>query len=64
VRARASLISVATRALVAPREFAVDRAAATPDAGGGVQALATASDELVEGLLGWVAEWVRAAKPK
>jgi cholesterol transport system auxiliary component len=64
VRARASLVSLASRALVAQREFTLELAAPTPDAAGGVQALGAASEELVESLLRWTEERLKAAKSK
>lgn len=53
LRARASLLG--SRALVAQRTFSLERAAATPDAAGGVRALIAASDDLVAQLLEWTA---------
>lgn len=53
VRLRASLVGA--RALIAQKTFNVDKAAASPDAAGGVRALAGASDELLDQLVGWVA---------
>ena len=64
VRARASLVSLANRALVAQREFAIEQTAPTPDAAGGVQALNAASEELVESLLNWTAERLKSVKSK
>jgi cholesterol transport system auxiliary component len=53
VRLRASLIR--NRALVAQQSFGIERAAATPDAEGGVRALIAASDEAGNGLIDWLA---------
>ena len=53
VRLRASLVG--PRALIAQQAFGADKAAASPDAEGGVRALTAASDELIEQLLQWVA---------
>ena len=64
VRARASLVSLGDRTLVAQREFAIEQAAPTPDAAGAVQALSAASEEFVEGLLRWTEERLKAAKSK
>ena len=51
LRARASLVRLADRLLVAQQVFSVDRAAPTPDARGAVVALGAASDEVVENLV-------------
>ncbi len=64
VRARASLVNLANRTLVAQHEFAMEQAAPTPDAAGGVQALSEASEAFVESLLKWTEERLRAAKSK
>ena len=64
VRARATLVSLANRGLVAQREFALEQPAPTPDATGGVQALGAASEELVESVLKWTEERLKAAKTK
>ena len=53
--ARASLVSVAKRTLLAQKSFTVERAAASPDAGGGVRALASAGDEMIEAVATWTA---------
>ena len=53
LQARVSLVSLATRALVAQRAFAVEGAAPTPDAPGAVTALSAASGEFVEAVLKW-----------
>jgi len=53
VRLRASLVG--PRSLIAQKSFSVDRAAASPNAEGGVRALAAASDEVLDQLLEWVA---------
>ncbi len=52
VRLRASLIGLDTRALLAQRTFSVERPAA-PNAPGAAQALAAASDAIVEELVAW-----------
>jgi cholesterol transport system auxiliary component len=59
LRARASLVRLADRALVAQRVFVVERAAPTPDSRGAVTALGEASDEFVEQLFTWAGEQVR-----
>lgn len=64
VRARASLVSLADRALLAQRVFTVERAAPTPDARGAVAALAAASDDIVERMLEWTGERLAAARSK
>jgi len=53
VRLRASLIR--NRGLVAQQGFAIERASATPNAEGGVQALIAASDEAGDRLIDWLA---------
>jgi len=53
VRLRAILIR--NRGLVAQRSFGIERAAATPNAEGGVRALIAASDEAGNGLIDWLA---------
>lgn len=58
VRLRASLIDVTTRALQAQRTFSAQRPAA-PNAPGAAQALAAASDGVVEELLVWATQTLR-----
>jgi cholesterol transport system auxiliary component len=53
VRLRASLIR--NRGVVAQQSFSIERAAATPNAEGGVQALIAASDEAGNSLIDWLA---------
>jgi cholesterol transport system auxiliary component len=53
VRLRASLIR--SRGLVAQQSFGIERAAATPNAEGGVRALIAASDEAGNSLIDWLA---------
>ncbi len=53
LRLRASLIR--NRAVVAQESFGVERAAATPNAEGGVRALIAASDEAGDRLVDWLA---------
>lgn len=62
VRARASLVRLADRTLVAQQLFAVEKAAPSADARGAVAALALASDELVEAVAQWTGEQVRAPR--
>ena len=62
LRARASLVSVPARALMAQREFAYDRPSPTPDAAGAVQALGEASDAFTEDLVAWTGERLAAAR--
>lgn len=64
VRARASLVSLANRSLVAQREFFLEQPTSTADAAGGVRALGAVSDELVESLVKWTEERLKAAKSK
>ena len=51
VRLRASVLGKTS--LIAQRSFSAERAAATPDAEGGVRALIAASDDVVDQLVGW-----------
>lgn len=62
--ARASLVSLSTRALVAQRAFAVEQAAPTPDAPGAVQGLSAASEEFVENVLKWTERELAAASAR
>lgn len=58
VRLRASLIDLTTRALQSQRTFSAQRPAA-PNAPGAVQALAAASDAVVEELLVWTTQTLK-----
>jgi len=60
VMARASLINAARRTLVAQRDFAFERTAATPDAAGGVAALTEAGNDLIDAIVAWVAANIAA----
>ena len=53
--ARASLVHVTRRALHAQKTFTIDQPAASPNAEGGVRALAAASGELVDAIAAWIA---------
>ena len=53
--ARASIVNVTRRALLAQKTFAIEKPAATPNAEGGVRALAAASGELIEAIVAWTA---------
>lgn len=64
VRARASLVNLANRTLIAQRVFTVERPAPSPDARGAVTALSAASDDIVEGLLEWTGDRLKAARAK
>jgi len=64
LRARASLVTLADRLLVAQRVFSVDRAAPTPDARGAIVALGEASDEVVESLVEWAGGQIKAPRAK
>jgi len=64
LQARASLVNIGSRSLVAQRAFAVERGAPTPDAPGAVQALSAASEEFTESLLKWTTEQLKAAGGK
>lgn len=55
ITARASLVNVARRALQAQKTFTIDRPAPSPNAEGGVRALAAGSNELVDAVVAWVA---------
>ncbi|HKU69838.1 MAG TPA: ABC-type transport auxiliary lipoprotein family protein [Burkholderiales bacterium] len=59
LRARASLVRLPDRVLVAQRAFSVERAAPTADARGAVTALGAASSEMIESLADWVGQQVR-----
>ena len=64
VRARASLVRLGDRALVAQQVFSIGKDAPSADARGAVAALGQASDELIEALARWTGEQVgqRAGK--
>lgn len=64
VRARATLVNIASRTLIAQRVFTVERPAPSPDARGAVTALSAASDDIVEGLLEWTGDRLKAPRPK
>ena len=64
LRARASLVRLADRALVAQQVFSAGRDAPSADARGAVAALGQASDELIEALTRWTGEQVRARAGK
>jgi cholesterol transport system auxiliary component len=59
LRARASLVRLADRTLVAQQVFSVGKDAPSADARGAVAALAQASDEFIEALAQWTGEQVR-----
>jgi cholesterol transport system auxiliary component len=58
LRARASLVRLADRSLVAQRVFQVERAAPTADARGAVAALRQAGDDFVGQALAWTSEHI------
>lgn len=58
VVARASLVNLSKRVMVAQRSFSVERAAAGADADGGVRALAAAGGELVDAIVAWTASGI------
>jgi len=64
LRARASLVRLADRQLIAQRVFVVERPAPTPDARGAVVALGEASDEAVESLAQWTGGQIKALRTK
>lgn len=55
VVARASLVNIAKRTLVAQKSFTIERAAASANAEGAVRGLAAAGDELIEAVTAWAA---------
>ncbi len=55
VVARASIINVARRGLIAQKTFTIQKAAASSNAEGGVRALAGASGEVIEAIVAWTA---------
>jgi cholesterol transport system auxiliary component len=55
IMARASLVNATQRMLVAQKDFTFEHAAATPNAEGGVRALAAASDDLIDAIVTWTA---------
>jgi cholesterol transport system auxiliary component len=56
LRLRASLIDAAQGRVLRQRSFATEHDAATPDAAGGVHALAAAADDAIAQMLAWAAE--------
>jgi cholesterol transport system auxiliary component len=62
LRARASLVRLADRALVAQQVFSVGKDAPSADARGAVAALGQASDEFIEAVAQWTGEQVRRRK--
>jgi cholesterol transport system auxiliary component len=60
LRARASLVRLADRALMAQQVFAVDKDAPSADARGAVAALGLAGDEFIDALVQWTGEQVRS----
>ena len=55
VVARASIVNVAKRTLLAQKSFSIARPAASANAQGGVRALAAAGDEMIEAVAAWAA---------
>jgi cholesterol transport system auxiliary component len=55
VVARASIVNVSRRVLQAQKTFTVETPAASPNAEGGVRALAAASGDLVDAIVAWTA---------
>jgi cholesterol transport system auxiliary component len=64
LRARASLVRLPDRVLLAQRAFTVERPAPTADARGAVAALGAASGEVIESLAEWTGQQIRASGPK
>jgi cholesterol transport system auxiliary component len=62
VRARATLIDLATRGVIAQRSFVVERPAPTANADGAVRALGQAGDALVAQIVAWAATSVPPRK--
>ncbi len=56
VAARASLVNTTKRTLIAQKRFAIERPAASANAEGGVRALASAGDDMVEAIAAWTAQ--------
>lgn len=54
LRAKATLIDAVERRLLAQKTFSIEQASRSPDAPGGVAALSTASEQLLEAVHGWV----------
>ena len=61
IRARASLVNIAARTLVAQRTFTLERPAA-PNAEGAVKALGEAGDAMIDSLLAWTEQSLKGAK--
>ena len=55
VVARASIVNLARRSVLAQKTFTVERAAESANAEGGVRALSAAGDELIEAVAAWTA---------
>ena len=55
VVARASIMNVARRTVLAQRSFTMERAASSANAEGGVHALSAAGDDLIEAVAAWTA---------
>ena len=64
LRARASLVRLPDRVLVAQRAFSVERATPTADARGAVTALGAASGEMIDSLADWVGQQVKGPAAK
>ena len=64
LRARASVVRLDDRLLVAQRVFSVERTAPTPDARGAVAALGETSDEVIENLVEWAGGQIKAQRAK
>ena len=64
MRARASLVRLADRTLMAQRVFQDERPAPSSDARGAAAALAGASDEVIERVTEWAGEQIRAGRKR
>jgi len=62
VSARASIVNVGKRALLAQKNFSFERPAGSANAEGGVRALAAAGDELIGAVVTWTAASLAADK--
>lgn len=62
VVARASIVNVARRSMLAQKTFTFEKPAASANAEGGVRALAGASGELIDAIVGWTAASVAPDK--
>jgi cholesterol transport system auxiliary component len=62
LRATVGQATGGTERLVAQRSFVVQRAASTPDAAGGVRALTSAADAVIEEIAQWLEQVEKAER--